>query len=87
MWSLPNHPNIPPKIPSFRFDHPLNLEPALDHTEQGFVVSGGILAADEKNRSARFDLSRPEDEAYFAANGAQLANEVVERLLAEMPVD
>jgi hypothetical protein len=58
MWSLPNHPNIPPKIPSFRFDHPLNLEPALGHIEQGFVVSGGILAADEKNRWARPDSSQ-----------------------------
>lgn len=65
-------------------------------------ISGGILAADEKNRWARPDLSRPEDEAYFAAYAAQLANEldvpialvgglksleVVERLLAETPVD
>jgi len=80
-------PQHPARTPSFRLDHPLNLEPALDHTEQGFVVSGGILAADGKNRWARPDLSRPEGEAYFAAYGAQLANEVVERLLAEMPVD
>jgi len=79
--------NIPPKLPSFRLNHPLNLEPALGHIEQGFVVSGGILAADGKNRWARPDLSRPEDEAYFAANAAQLANEVVERLLMETPVD
>jgi hypothetical protein len=97
-----NHPNIPPELPQLGLDHPLDFVPALGHIEQGFVVSGGILAADEKNRWARPDLSRPEDGTYFAAYAAQLANEldipialvgglksleVVERLLAETPVD
>ncbi len=84
---IPNHPNIPPELAKLHLDHPLNLEPALGHIEQGFVVSGGILAADEKNRWARSDLLRPEGEAYFAADAAQLANEVVERLLAGTAVD
>lgn len=64
-------------------------------------ISGGTLAADEKLRWARPDISGPEDEAYFAAAAAKIASEVevpvalvgglkspevLERLLAETEI-
>ncbi|MFW2366491.1 MAG: NADH:flavin oxidoreductase [Desulforhopalus sp.] len=64
-------------------------------------ISGGILAAEEKNRWARPELSSGEEEGYFAPYAAQLAAEidvpvalvgglksfeVMERLLAETPI-
>jgi len=64
-------------------------------------VSGGILASDEKQRWARSRLATPDDEAYFAAYAAQIADEVnvpvilvgglkspdvMERLLAETKI-
>lgn len=65
-------------------------------------ISGGILAAEEKNRWARPELSSAEKEGYFAPYATQLAREidvpvalvgglksfeVMERMLADTPID